>query len=139
MNLSRGKVHFQVSLEYLWRRIAIPAAQTLDALASIIPDAIEFSHDHLYMFSYQNRFGVLESVTHPFLEEEPWTSEVKVGDLPLRVGQTMTYLYDFGDQWEFDVTLERIDPPDASIRKPLIVEGYGAPPEQYPRLDEEEF
>ena len=124
---------------YLWRRIAIPAAQTLDAMASIILDAIAFSHDHLYRFSYLNRFGVLERINHPVLEDEPWTSEVKIGDLPLRVGQTMTYLYDFGDQWEFDVTLERIDPPDASIREPLILESHGESPEQYPRWDEEEF
>ena len=91
------------------RRIATPADQALDALASAILDAVEFDHDHLYKFSYRNRFGVLERVNHPYMDEGPWTSEVLVGGVPLRVGQAMTYVFDFGDWWEFDVTLERSD------------------------------
>jgi hypothetical protein len=126
---------FKVSLGPIWRRIAIPADQTLDALASAILNAVEFDHDHLYQFSYQNRFGALESVNHPYLDEGPWTSDVLVGDLPLPVGQTMTYLFDFGDQWEFDVSLEQIDP-EMVIEDSVILEAYGEPPEQYPRWDD---
>jgi hypothetical protein len=125
---------FKVSLGRLWRRIAIPADQTLDALASAILNAMEFDHDHLYRFSYQNRFGALESVNHPYLDEEPWTSEVLVGDVPLPIGQMMTYLYDFGDQWEFDVSLEQVDP-EMVIEDSVILEAYGESPEQYPGWD----
>jgi hypothetical protein len=121
---------FKVSWGWLWRRIAIPAGHTLDALASAILDAVAFSHDHLYEFTYQNRFGVLERVSHPDVEEGPWTRDVLVGDVPLRVGQTMTYVFDFGDWWEFDVTLERVDP-DMAIEKPVVLEKHGEPPEQY--------
>jgi hypothetical protein len=64
------------------------------------------------------------------LREEPWTDQVLVGDVPLRIGQTMTYVFDFGDWWEFDVTLECIDP-DRSIETPVILEEHGEPPEQY--------
>jgi hypothetical protein len=131
----KGTHIFKVSLGRLWRRIAIPADQTLDALASTILDAVEFDQDHLYQFSYQNRFGVLENINHPYLDEGPWTSEVLVGDVPLRIGQTMIYLYDFGDQWEFDVSLEQVDP-DMVIEDPVILEAYGEPPEQYPRWDD---
>ena len=49
----------------------------------------------------------------------------------------MTYLYDFGDQWEFDVKLERIDPVNRKIKKPVILETHGEAPEQYPMSDEE--
>jgi hypothetical protein len=127
---------FKVSLGNIWRRIAIPANQTLDSLASAILNAVKFDHDHLYMFSYQNRFGTLERVYHPEMEEGPWATEVLIGDLPLGIGQMMTYLFDFGDNWEFDVTLERIDPPDRKKKKPLILEEHGRPPEQYPSWDE---
>lgn len=127
----REGVHvFKVSWGWLWRRIAIPAGHTLDALASAILNAIAFSHDHLYEFTYQNRFGVLERVSHPYVEEGPWTRDVLVGDVPLRVGQTMTYVFDFGDWWEFDVTLERVDP-GMAIEKPVVLEKHGEPPEQY--------
>ena len=130
-----GTYIFKVSLGPIWRRIAISANQTLDALASIILKAVEFGHDHLYRFSYQNRFGALESVNHPYMDEGPWTSEVLLGDVPLRIGQTMTYLFDFGDQWEFDVTLEQIDPAMV-VEGPVILETHGEPPEQYPRWDD---
>ena len=121
---------FKVSWGRMWRRIAIPAGHTLDALASAILNAIAFMHDHLYEFTYQNRFGVLERVSHPYVEEGPWTRDVLVGDVPLRVGQTMTYVFDFGDWWEFDVTLERVDP-GMAIEKPVVLEKHGEPPEQY--------
>ncbi len=122
---------FKVSLGRIWRRIAIPADQTLDALAYAVLDAVEFDHDHLYRFQYQNRFGLLERVNHPYMEDEgPWTDEVLVGEVPLRVGQTMTYVFDFGDWWEFEVTLERVDP-DMAIEEPVVLEKHGEPPVQY--------
>jgi len=132
----REGVHiFKMSLGGIWRRIAIPADQTLDALASTILNAVEFDHDHLYQFLYQNRFGAMQEVNHPYMDEGPWTAEVLVGDVPLRVGQTMTYLFDFGDNWKFGVTLEQIDP-DMDIDKPVILESHGEPPEQYPTWDD---
>ena len=134
-----GRHVFNASLgRGLWRQIEIDAAAPLDALASAILDAYEFDHDHLYQFSYRNRFGVEESVHHPYMDEGPWTSEVRVGDVPLAVGQTMTYLFDFGDRWEFEVTLERVDPAAKPLPGPALVDGRGDAPEQYPSWDEEE-
>jgi hypothetical protein len=121
---------FKVSLGRIWRRIAIPADQTLDALASAILNAVEFDHDHLYEFTYQNRFGVSERVNHPYMDEGPWTSEVLIGDVPIRFGQTMTFVFDFGDWWEFGVTLERVDP-GIVIEGPVVLEKHGEPPDQY--------
>jgi Plasmid pRiA4b ORF-3-like protein len=53
------------------------------------------------------------------------------GDLPLQPGVTMTYLYDFGDHWVFDVQLERIDPVDLRLQKPRILETHNRTPKQY--------
>ena len=110
--------------------LRIPPDQPLDALASAILNAVEFDHDHLYQFSHQNRFGVLEQVNHPDTDEGPWTDEVLVGDMPLRVGQTMTYVFDFGDWWEFNVALERVDP-DMAIEESVVLGKRGEPPAQY--------
>lgn len=130
-----GTYIFKVSLGQIWFRIAILANRTLDSLASFILNATDFDHDHLYHFEYENPFGALERVNHPFIDEGPWADEARVGDVPLRVGQTMTYLYDFGDNWEFNVTLERIDPGRA-VEKPVLIERHGKPPEQYPSWDD---
>jgi hypothetical protein len=128
----QGTHIFKVSLgRGIWRRIAIPADRTLDALAWAILNAVQFDHDHLYRFSYQNRFGVSERINHPYMEDEgPWTDEVLVGGVPLQVGQTMIFVFDFGDWWEFGVTLERVDP-DMAIEKPVVLEKHGEPPAQY--------
>jgi hypothetical protein len=134
----RKGVHvFKVSLgPDLWRRIAITGDLTLDDLAEAIIGAFEFTYDHLYRFSYRNRFGVETRIDHAYLEEGPWTSETRVGDVPLQEGQSMTYLYDFGDWWEFDVTLEGVEPPYPAMKAPAIVDARGEAPEQYPSWDE---
>jgi hypothetical protein len=127
----REGVHvFKVSLGRIWRRIAIPAHLTLDDLASAILNAVRFDHDHLYRFSYRNRLGIEDQVQHPDMDEGPWASEVSIGDVPLRAGQTMTFLFDFGDNWRFDVTLESVDP-EMAIEKPVVLEKHGDPPKQY--------
>jgi len=131
-----GVYIFKVSLGQVWRRIAIPAGKTLDVLSDSILDAYDFDRDHLYEFSYRNRFGVLERINHPYMDEGPWTPEVLIGDLSLRVGQAMIFRFDFGDNWRFDVTLEQVNPADESIQEPMILDQHGKAPEQYPSWDE---
>jgi hypothetical protein len=126
-----GTYIFKVALGTVWCRIAIGAKQDLDSLAGSILDAVDFDTDHLYQFSYRNRYGFQQNVEHPYMDDGPFTSEVLVGDLPLRVGQNMTYIFDFGDWWTFDVTLEKVDPEGSNLG-PRILETHGEPPEQYP-------
>lgn len=127
---------FKVSMGRIWRRMAISAEASLDILARGIVDAFDFwDHSHLYEFKYRNRFGAMQGVHHPYMDEGPWTSQVRVGDVPLGLGQTMTYVFDFGDWWEFDVTLEAIDT-DMEIDGPKVLESQGEPPEQYPSWDD---
>lgn len=135
-----GLYVFKVSLDTkVWRRIAIPAKLTLDDLSDAILHAFDFDHDHLYRFSYRNRFGVFVEINHPYVEEPSSTDEVAVGEIPLRPGASMEYLFDFGDQWQFDVRLEKIDPPDARTKEPKILEKHGEAPPQYPNFDEDEW
>ena len=135
-----GLYIFKVSLDAkLWRRIAIPARLTLDDLSYTILRAFDFDDDHLYQFSYRNRFGSLAHIYHPYMEESPSTDETAIGEIPLRPGVSMEYLFDFGDQWRFDVKLEGIDQVNAKIKKPKILEQQGKAPPQYPNLDEDEW
>ncbi|MBL7200944.1 MAG: plasmid pRiA4b ORF-3 family protein [Anaerolineae bacterium] len=134
-----GRYVFKAALgRGLWRRIAIDAGEPLAALAGAILDAYEFDHDHLYEFSYRNRFGINESVHHPFVDAGPWTDEVRVGDVPLAVGHSMTFVFDFGDWWQFEVVLEQIDPKAKALPGPAVIDGRGDAPEQYPNWDDEE-
>ncbi|MGV0105256.1 IS1096 element passenger TnpR family protein [Nostoc sp. DSM 114167] len=71
------------------------------------------------------------------MEIPPFADQVQVGDLSLEPGGKMTYLYDFGDNWKFDVQLEAINPPDNKIKKPKILEVCKNAPQQYWSEDDE--
>jgi hypothetical protein len=128
---TEGIYIFKVSLAKAWRRIAISAKLELDCLSDSILDAFDFDSDHLYQFRYKDRFGRSGQVSHPYCEESPSTTEVRVGELPLQPGDKMIFLFDFGDNWEFDVQLEEIQPPNAKIKKPKVMKKYGEAPSQY--------
>lgn len=135
-----GLYIFKVSLDAkTWRRIVIPATLMLDDLSDAILRAFDFDNDHLYEFSYRNRFGKLARVHHPYTEESPSTAETALGEIPLRPGTAMEYRFDFGDMWRFDVKLEEINPADARVKKPKMLENRGQSPPQYPDMDEDEW
>ncbi len=64
-----------------------------------------------------------------------YTDTVKIGNLGLMPGQKMSYIFDFGDMWKFDVLLLDIDKDKPLPLHPQIEEYKGDSPEQYPDLD----
>jgi hypothetical protein len=130
-----GMFIFRVSLRKVWRLIAMPSDATLEDLASWILDSVGFDDDHLFEFTYRDRLGAECSIHHPQMDEGPWADEVNVGELPLEPGQTMTFVFDFGDYWKFTVKLERVEPRGAR-KRPRILERHGKAPQQYSAWDE---
>lgn len=118
-----------------WRKISISTEDVLESFANIILEAFEFDNDHLYCFICKDRFGRTINVNHPYMDNEPFVSEVKVGELFLKPGQTMVYHYDFGDDWKFGVLLEAIEAFDPNLSEPKIVDSQGKSPDQYPDSD----
>jgi hypothetical protein len=118
-----------------WRLVAMSDDDTLDDLATVILRSLKFDFDHLYEFVYRDRMGATVAINHPEMEG-PWADQITIGELPMEPGQAMQFHYDFGDDWRFDVKLERIEPPDARIKAPAVLEKYGKAPKQYGDLDE---
>jgi len=131
-----GTFIFRVSLGKVWRLIAMPADSTLDSLVDVILRSVEFDYDHLHAFTYRDRMGASITACHPAMDEGPWTNQIRIGTLPLEPGQTMKLVYDFGDNWQFTIKLERIEPPSGRNKAPRILESHGKAPEQYPNWDE---
>ncbi len=70
--LREGTYLFRVSLgRDSWRRIAIPANDTLDDLLDWILRALKFESDHLYRFTYTDTMGAKIRVNWPEAEEGP--------------------------------------------------------------------
>lgn len=137
-----GTYIFKVSLGKIWRRLSISSEMTLEALGDLIRESVDFDSDHLDLFSFKDSMGRTVEIYHP---EGDWreelaktTDEVLVGDLPLQPGMSMTYLFDFGDCWEFNVQLEEIHPGKPKRGGNKILERHGKAPEQYPSWDEDE-
>jgi hypothetical protein len=123
---------FKVSLGSAYRKIAVPGITSLEALAGIILSAFKFDNDHLYEFVYKNRYGITERVVHPYVEnDERFTTDCVVGELPLHKGMELTFHFDFGDDWRFQLVVESIASNDSHCSGPTVIEQKGNPPEQY--------
>lgn len=127
-----GEYIFVIFLDTVWCRIAILANMTFDTLSNAILKAYGFDYDHSYSFTYRNIFGAESHINDPNMEEGEFASEVEIGSISLVAGDTVIYVFDFGDHWEFKLTLESIEPSYQKIGHPRIIEMHGEPPEQYP-------
>lgn len=139
-SFQEGTHVFKVSLGGCWRRIAISADSDFDTFAYAILSSVDFDVDHLYSFMYRDHSGMEAEINHPYIREGELTNEVQIGDLNLYPGQMMTFLFDFGDEWEFNIKFERLDTEmKIKIDEPVLLEEEGEAPVQYESWDEEEW
>jgi len=139
-----GAYLFKVSLKHnkgIWRTISLSHKHTLEDLHLAIQKAFDFDNDHLHAFyingnsrtgkeikGYPYGYGMDED----FYDDDELTSDrVTIEDLKLYKGAKIAYVFDFGDNWQFDIALKEINK-DAPIPiKPVIVESKGESPDQY--------
>ena len=136
----QGTYRWRVSLGRALRRIVAPADLTLDDLTMCILDAFDFDCDHLYCFELPDRYGRKLRIACPYEQDSAThTDEVSLGDLPLAKGGVMKFLFDYGDNWQFTVKLEGVEPHDPGLTHPKITDRRGDPPAQYDWDDEDEY
>jgi hypothetical protein len=116
----------------VWRRIAVAGTSLLDTLCHTILKAFNFDNDHLWRIIFKDRYGIDKNIYHPYMDEGPFTSEIRIGDLPLEPRLSFLFNFDFGDNWYFEVVCEQIDTPPTELHKPKVLETRGDAPEQYP-------
>lgn len=146
---------FKVKLKYakrIWRRIALRGDQTLGDLHEAIFEAFDRDDEHLYAFYFykpesrtkRDRWRNAVEYAHPyFLEDNMFddrnlhnAADVKLETLHLEKGQTFDYLFDFGDSWWHEITVEKIDAELEKGRYPKIKEKRGESPPQYSYEDD---
>lgn len=146
---------FKVDLpgnQRIWRRIAVGGNQTLDHLHKAIFKAFDRFDEHLYSF-YVARPGQrgraalrdADEYSHPGALCGPFDDgrsgnarKTRLDDLNLEVGQRLYYLFDFGDQWWHEITVEQTDGAPQPARYPRVLEKRGDSPEQYEEAEEGE-
>jgi len=140
----------------IWRKIAIREGQTLHCLHDIIYDAFDREEEHMYSFFFphspQKTFNPRkihqssDEYTHPYACEDKgmFGSEAQSGSktslksLALTEGQVFYYLFDFGDEWWHEITVDKTGGTANDEKYPRIIEKKGKSPAQYDYHDEKE-
>jgi pRiA4b ORF-3-like protein len=114
----------------IWRRIEMPASLRLCCLHSAIQVVMGWTDSHLHQFEKGGKnwgvpawdeFKELDLID----EKKPQVAEVL-----RREGEALKYQYDFGDDWEHEVVLERVMPANGRPSHPICLVGERrCPPE----------
>jgi Plasmid pRiA4b ORF-3-like protein len=124
----------------VWRHITVSSSATLADLHTIFQTAMPFNNSHLHQFDVAatmpkgsrkrapiTSYGTPDPEGWMDIEDERATT---LGDLVATGVKTFTYMYDFGDSWEHEVTIAKVEPRQANNPFVLLVEAEGqAPPD----------
>lgn len=123
----------------IWRRIQVPETYTFWDLHVAIQDAMGWWDDHLHEFEITDPITKEEISIERFNRKKPllpWEKRAlseyscKIADYFSEQNPTATYTYDFGDNWEHTIKLEKILPRKEGVDYPICVAGRRAcPPE----------
>ncbi|MDD5698242.1 MAG: hypothetical protein PHH77_06455 [Victivallaceae bacterium] len=122
------------------RVIEIKKDASLYALHAAIQDAVEFDRDHPFEFYTANSASPFAQ-KHWLTEQEGWQEDnwhtIKLKDIWPLGRKKLYYLFDFGDQWTFEIRKARGEK-DASryASYPRVIQSIGSNPEQYPGFGE---
>jgi hypothetical protein len=129
----------------IYRDIQIEGAKSLYKLAEAIVAAFGFDFDHAFGF-YSGLTPTKMLRTNPRYElfadmgdADPGVLSVKktkISDAFPAVRHTMIFLFDYGDEWQFRVSLKELGSKSAKTRYPRVVAAEGDAPAQYPDDDD---
>ena len=154
---------FKVKLRYdkrIWRKIEMLGRQTLDDLHMAIQKAFDFDADHLYSFFMSGRAWDLSNFEyhHPEADGGPAgarmramilffqgsrseprlpATRMRIESLNLKPKRKFLYLFDYGDEWQFEVEFLKEGSSEKALY-PRIIDSRGEAPQQYQNCDEEE-
>ena len=116
----------------IWRRMLVPSRLTLPNFHAALQIAFGWDDSHLHAFrvgkeSYQapdpDSFDSLGG------NRDRDETAVRVGDLLTKKGAKLLYVYDFGDDWTVEVTLENILPDLPPMPVSCLAGARSGPPE----------
>lgn len=118
----------------VWRRMLVPANFTFAGFHAVIQEAFGWWNEHLYCFGDKPYSRVL---TIAEVHEEDWGNAPDFDARKFTLGEffgdggivnKLCYVYDFGDDWTHDITLEKVL--DEYSDHATCITGKGACPEE---------
>ena len=111
-----------------YRHIQISESATLMKLSSVILNSVDFFDDHLHSFFMNNRAwddeyeyacpggGDLDGARGS-------SDKAKLSKFRLRKGDKFLYIFDYGDEWRFQIKVLRVI--EESTNMPLVLKSVG--------------
>jgi len=120
------KVSLRGSKPPIWRRLVMAASSSLADLNFAIQDSMGWGNCHLHAFEIDGRTYGDRSVMDDITDE----SRLSLNGIVNAGTHRFSYTYDFGDNWEHAVTIEKITYADTPTPRPVCIAGKRAcPPE----------
>lgn len=136
---------FRVSLKpKLYRDIEIDSARSLSDLAEAIVASFDFDFDHAFGFysKLDDAYAKSPERYELFVDTGEGDGDARsvqrttVGQAFAKVGKKMLFVFDYGDDWRFEVELKRVGEKAPKMRYPRMIAAMGEAPSQYPDEDE---
>jgi hypothetical protein len=123
------RITLQEILPPIWRLLQVPNALTLNRLHDALQTVMGWTDSHLHRFEKDGKYwGVLEEDDDDCAEtiDEGRTT---IGAVLTTPGDSKLYVYDYGDNWQHSVELEKILPA-SEVGRPVCLAGERhCPPE----------
>nr|MDO8117188.1 plasmid pRiA4b ORF-3 family protein [Candidatus Sigynarchaeota archaeon] len=121
----------------VWRRVLIKDGDTFEQLHAAIQDSFGWADYHLHEFSFKSgsrrRDRTIICQDCEDVDVNHWDYKersVQLRDFLPTETMKMQYTYDFGDNWEHLIVLERILPVDPAFDYPVCIKSKGECPEE---------
>ncbi len=117
----------------VWRRVLVPANFTFSGFHAVIQEAFGWWNEHLYCFGdkpYSQSLYIAEENKEDWYRPDYDARKFTLGELFGDGGivKKFCYVYDFGDDWIHDITLEKVF--DEYSDHATCIKGKGACPEE---------
>ena len=106
----------------IWRRVLVEDDISLDEFSEIIQSAMGWDGYHLYDFNIDGLSYQLSN-EDDFDSGDEDSSQTLLRDVVFKENQKFIFTYDFGDNWEHTILIEKILPFDNNKNYPLCIKG----------------
>ncbi len=107
----------------IWRQVLVPGGITLADLHEVMQTAFGWTNTHLHQFTVKGVFYADKSPEMGVDESED-EALVRLQDIAPKARSSFKYTYDFGDDWEHKITVEKIVEKDGRFSgSPVCTDG----------------
>jgi len=113
----------------IWRLVQVPDTLPLNRLHDVLQTVIGWTDSHLHQFEKDGKHWGVPEPDEDYSIEIMDESRTTIGAVLTTPGDSMLYVYDFGDNWRHNVELEKILPASGVVRPVCLAGERHCPPE----------